>query len=103
MLAASATDSSSTELEAASKKFINANFDPAFDQKPADTRQLPVEQSSLTWTQLVYQLPNDQILAVLVTQKQNVNYFVLAQAKTADVQALIPLVNGLLQSFKVQG
>jgi hypothetical protein len=103
MLAASAIASSSAEPEAASKKFINANLDPAFDQKPADSRQLTVSQTDLTWTQLVYQLPNNQLLAVLVTQKQNVNYFVVAQAKTTDVQAIIPLVNGLLQSFKVQG
>jgi CubicO group peptidase (beta-lactamase class C family) len=94
-----ATSKAQSDLEQSVKTVVN-QFDPSFKQKPDNVRELPLI-NGVTWTQYIYQLPNDQILVALAARKGNTAFVIITQLKTADLNAFTPTVNQLLLSFKI--
>jgi CubicO group peptidase (beta-lactamase class C family) len=77
-------------------------LDPSFNIEPNDVRPVPV--NDLEWAQYLYQLPQNQVLAVVATMQKGTLYFVGVQGKdAAAVQALTPKFNALLLSYKITG
>ncbi len=93
-----AQDSGSDDLPTNVKKALT-KLDATFNLSPVATQAIPI--SGQTWTQFLYQLPGDQLLAVVAIQQKSTTYFVIAQAKSADVPALTPTFNSLLTGFKI--
>ena len=95
-----AQEAGNDDLKTSVQKLINTKYDPSFNQEPADTRPVPV--NGQTWTQFLYKLPSDQLLAVVATKQKETVYFVVLQAKLADMQTLTPKFNDLLLNFKIK-
>lgn len=94
-----ATTPAKPDLEQSVKEVVN-QFDPSFNQKPDNVRELP-PLNGVVWTQYLYNIPGDQILVALVTKKGNTAFIIIIQLKTADLNALTPVVNQLLMSYKI--
>lgn len=75
-------------------------LDPTFDRQPAGSTVFPPVNGAV-WTQYLYTLPGDQTLAVLATQHHGTTYFVLLQAKSANLDALTPTLQALVFSFQI--
>jgi CubicO group peptidase (beta-lactamase class C family) len=75
-------------------------LDPTFNQQPVDVRDIP-PIGGVTWTQFLYQLPGDQVVGVAATQQSGTAYFVMLQARSADLPALTPTFQALLLGFKI--
>ncbi len=86
-------------LEETAFGFIK-QFDPSFNLKPSQSTILPAI-AGVTWTQILYALPNNQTLAVFVTQKGSSVYLVAVQAQTKDLPALTPTIQAILSSYKI--
>jgi CubicO group peptidase (beta-lactamase class C family) len=76
------------------------SLDPTFNQQPTDVQPLP-SINEVAWTQYIYRVPGDQVVAVVATQQNGTTYFVFAQAKSADAQALSPTFQTLLLGFQI--
>ncbi len=86
-------------LDSAVKSFVQ-QLDPSFSLEPVGTQPLP-PIGGVSWTQYLYQLPGDQVLGVAVAQQNNTSYFILVQARSADLQALTPTFQSLLLNFRI--
>jgi CubicO group peptidase (beta-lactamase class C family) len=77
---------------------ILKQFDPTFALKPVQKSVIPV--GGINWTQLIYVLPNDQILAALVTQRGNTVHAIVVQASSKNINSLAQQINDILSSYK---
>ena len=94
-----ATTPAKPDLEQSVKAVVN-QFDPSFNQKPDNVRELP-PLNGVVWTQYLYNIPGDQILVALATKQANTAFVMIVQLKTTDLNAFTPVVNQLLISYKI--
>lgn len=94
-----AADAGSNTLQDNVTRFLKT-LDPTFNLQPSSVQVLP-PLGGVTWTQYLYQLQGDQVVAVVAAQQNGTAYFILAQAKSADLQALSPTFQSLLLNFKI--
>ena len=94
-----ATTPAKPDLEQSVKAVVN-QFDPSFNQKPDNVRELP-PLNGVVWTQYLYNIPGDQILVALATKQANTAFVIIVQLKTTDLNAFTPVVNQLLMSYKI--
>jgi hypothetical protein len=94
-----AADAGANSLQDNVTRFLKT-LDPTFNLQPASVQALP-PLGGVTWTQYLYQLEGDQVVAVVAAQQNGTTYLILGQAKSADLQALSPTFQSLLLSFKI--
>jgi CubicO group peptidase (beta-lactamase class C family) len=99
ILVVAAAEAEGRSLKDSALHFVQT-MDAQFKGEPMDTRDVPIPNGP-TWTQYIYTLPDGTIRAILVTRRGDMDYFVGVQAKTSDVQSLVPELNGLLTTFKI--
>jgi CubicO group peptidase (beta-lactamase class C family) len=86
-------------LEETAVGFIK-QLEPSFNLKPIQTTNLPAI-NGIVWTQIIYELPDNQTLVVFATQKGNSVYIIAVQADTNDFAALTPALNQILLNYKI--
>lgn len=88
------------DMRSSAKTTVKNVLDASFNLDPTDIR--PVSTlNGLTWTQYLYKLPNNQTLAVEAARQNLTYYFVIFQAKEADMAALTPKLQSLVASFEI--
>jgi CubicO group peptidase (beta-lactamase class C family) len=95
-----AVSASSDDLLADTRQVLN-KLDPSFNLAPVATQNLPMADGR-TWTQYLYQLPNDQSVVVVAVKDKGTVYVILGQAKNSDVPALTGTFSALLAGFKIK-
>jgi hypothetical protein len=101
ILVIAAAEAAGRSLKDSALHFVQT-MDPQFTGEPVDTREVPIPNGP-TWTQYIYNLPDGMIRAILVMRRGGTDYFVGVQAKASDAQSLVPELNGLLTTFKLNG
>lgn len=94
-----ALDAGSNPLRTNVAQFLRRR-DATFNQDPVSATDTP-PINGVVWTQFLYVLPGEQLLAVLATQQNGTMYLILLQAKQAYIAALTPLVQSLLLAYKI--
>lgn len=93
-----AGESDGTALQADVLSFIQA-FDPSFNLEPIAVETVVVNERE--WTQFVYELPNNQIVAVRAFAEDGMGYVALGQGATEDEEALQLVFETLMAGFEI--
>lgn len=75
------------------------SFDPNFKQKPDSTEVAQV--NGLNWTVYEYTLPSNQVSINYVLQKGEFNYTFGYACSKDDLEELLPIIEGMLNSFTI--
>jgi hypothetical protein len=85
---------------AESAQALLQQLEPSFDLKPSSQNALPAI-NGVVWTQLLYTLPQNQTLAVLIAQRGNLVYAIALQAETKNINAAASILQQLLLSYQI--
>jgi ribonucleotide monophosphatase NagD (HAD superfamily) len=75
-------------------------IEPSFNLKPIQVNTLPAI-NGIVWTQQLYALPQEQILALLITQRGNQVYAIAVQAEAKNINSTAPILQQLLSSYQI--